>query len=165
MQSRATISSEITSSFPTNAVKYITAQFLRAFQEIINYSFFNLVDDNLSNIQFSRPDFQAGNALEAVVDLAQMSRPIFWIEISSSGAFISLDDTNHPDITTAGGGSNHALNFNSIYTATGANIRKEYWMVSLTDTRIEVSSEFLGSTPRRFYLYQDIPETSYLINS
>lgn len=168
MQSRATITSEIASSFPTNNVKYITAQFLRTFQEIMSSSKFNLIDDDLGDIQFSRPDFQAGNALDAIIDLAQLARPIFYVDIQISGGIASLVSTNFPGLTISSGYTSNkvTINFPSVSAATGASIRKETWMWSVSDTAVVARIDDQGGTtnPFRFIFYQDIPSTSYLIS-
>jgi hypothetical protein len=166
MQSRATITSEIVSSFPTNNIKYITAQFLRTFQEIMSSSKFNLVDDDLSDIQFSRPDFQAGNALDAIIDLAQLARPIFYVDLKIFEDSATLVSTNFPGLTVSGFGDKVTLNFPSVFAATGASIRKDEFMRSVSDTQIVFEkSNRVYNTYFRFTFYQDIPATSYLISS
>lgn len=50
MESRATITTEINATFPDNNSKFITAEKVRAFMDIINASKFNLVDDELGNL-------------------------------------------------------------------------------------------------------------------
>lgn len=168
MQSRATITSEIASSFPTNNTKYITAQFLRTFQEIVNSSKFNLVDDNLSDIQFSRPDFQAGNALDAIIDLAQLARPIFYVDFKLPN-FIDADlmGTNFTGLTINRSGSTLAIDFPSVFAASGgASIKKDWWHRSVTDTQILIDIDnmtFTTGITYRFVFYQAIPTASYLI--
>lgn len=50
MESRATITQEINATFPDNNQKFITAEKVRAFMDIMNDSKFNLIDDSLGDI-------------------------------------------------------------------------------------------------------------------
>lgn len=50
MESRATITQGINATFPDNNQKFITAEKVRAFMDIMNDSKFNLIDDSLGDI-------------------------------------------------------------------------------------------------------------------
>lgn len=52
MENRTTITEEINATFPTNNQKFITAEKVRAFMDIINDSKFNLAEDTLKDIVY-----------------------------------------------------------------------------------------------------------------
>lgn len=180
MQGRATISNENQSSFPTNNTKFITAEFLRTFQELINSSKFNLVDDNLSNIQFSETNFSATNALEAVLELYTINAPLFYVDMNFSyfppsnfGSGQILYSVTGSSNSSSGSGSTSVgigtplatINFSNINTQTGFSIRGEEYIhiPSLTDTSLRIIiPNFYGdesssaSTQRRYYFYPEL---------
>lgn len=65
---RSTITAQNILKFPTNNAKLISAKNLRDFEEIINESKFNLVDDDAYSINFSNPDFSATNIGDALFE-------------------------------------------------------------------------------------------------
>lgn len=170
MQNRATISSEIASSFPTNNAKFITAEFLRSFQEIINQSKFNLVDDTLSNINFNNADFTAGNAYNAVTELSRLSRPIFYVDLQYSGGVdVAITGTNHPNVSTPGvwAGQGPVLTISDIFVDTGKTIRPDIWIQSLGLTNTNIPLIVIGNPASlhttRYYFYEDFIASDFTI--
>lgn len=70
-QSRSSISSLNVLKFPTNNAKLIKAKDLRDFEEVINESKFNLIDDELNDIGFdnSGTDIAATTAGAALIEV------------------------------------------------------------------------------------------------
>jgi hypothetical protein len=66
---RIDISVDINNSFPTNNIKAITATILRAFEETMKDSHFNLIDDDAYDIFFSDAGLVSTNIGDALVEV------------------------------------------------------------------------------------------------
>lgn len=138
MLGRAAIETEIQSSFPTNNSKFISAAIMRAFQQIMKDSYFNLIDDSLDSVPISLPDLVATDASGAFAEILQIinrMRPMFFVRFDiarngSGGLTVSNLTSNNPSLvlTTSpfANASNPVLRFeyDNVFTTIGFGIRK-----------------------------------------
>lgn len=157
MEGRASITTEIDTSFPDNNSKFITALLMREFQEVINISKFNLVDDDMFDINFSDANFNSTNAGDALVEIYDLTiggnnlsygtLPLFYVEF---------------DITTTSSGLVHTLNSFTSNNATVAVAQSnpgnaaDIWTISYTETYDTTSQ--IGK-----FVYDNILQDSYYV--
>ena len=132
-RTRAEITAFNNSSFPDNSSKQITEEVLRNFEEAINESFFNLLDDDASDIKVDDVSFTADNVLDALKEVRDnLSRPLFYVDVNynSSSNIVSLVGTNWAgvSVTNYSGINSNAgfkITFPNTVTEFGAQVRSD----------------------------------------
>lgn len=152
MESRSTITTEINATYPDNNEKFITAEKVRVFMDIINASKFNLVDDDLLGIAVTiggNTTTLADYINEIVASIKAhtgLEKGVYMVGTwNFSGNSFELFDAL-PTISTEAGGffGNFTLESTNITTFTdGTQIERIYTHLDIDHPHVHLAGEAL----------------------